>query len=146
MMKSSLLLILVIAGSASAKDLGTWGDLYPMQEQDVPIFIQQRLKSMEVDGSLAREQNAVQGRVKAHILRPLPGYGLRLANKNETHYIDLTFIVDKDVADGQGGVFAYTARALSSLIKTTKLILWSICYSGKHFTSSTVTITVRLTG
>lgn len=114
-MKSSLLLILVMAGSASAKDLGTWGDLYPIQEQDMLIFIQQRLKSMEVDGSLAREQNAVQERVKAHILRPLPVTGLRLANKNETHYIDPTFIVDKDVADGRGVVFAHKGDKINPL-------------------------------
>jgi len=115
MMKKSLLLILAIACSAGAKDLGTWGDLYPVQEQDMLTFIQQRLKSMEADGSLAREQKAVQERVKAHILRPPPVAGLRLADKNETHYIDPTFTVDKDIADGKGMVFAHKGDRINPL-------------------------------
>lgn len=115
MMKKSLLLILAIACSAGAKDLGTWGDLYPVLEQDMLTFIQQRLKSMEADGSLAREQKAVQERVKAHILRPPPVAGLRLADKNETHYIDPTFTVDKDIADGKGVVFAHKGDRINPL-------------------------------
>lgn len=115
MMKKSLLLILAIACSAGAKDLGTWGDLYPVQEQDMLTFIQQRLKSMEADGSLAREQKAVQERVKAHILRPPPVTGLRLADKSETHYIDPTFTVDKDIADGKGVVFAHKGDRINPL-------------------------------
>ncbi|EPA3166686.1 type-F conjugative transfer system protein TraW [Yersinia enterocolitica] len=114
-MKKSLLLILAIACSAGAKDLGTWGDLYPIQEQDMLTFIQQRLKWLEADGSLAREQIAVQERVKAHILRPPPVVGLRLADKNETHYIDPTFTVDKDIADGKGVVFAHKGDKINPL-------------------------------
>lgn len=115
MMKKSFLLILGIACGAGAKDLGTWGDLYPIQEQDMLIFIQQRLKSMEADGSLVREQKAVQERVKAHILRPPPVVWLRLAKKNETHYVDPTFIVDKDIADGNGVVFAHKGDKINPL-------------------------------
>jgi len=115
MMKKSLLLILAIACSAGAKDLGTWGDLWPIQEQDMLTFIQQRLKSMEADGSLVREQKVVQERVKAHILRPPPVAGLRLADKNETRYIDPTFTVDKDIADGKGVVFAHKGDNINPL-------------------------------
>ncbi|MDQ0431149.1 conjugal transfer pilus assembly protein TraW [Pantoea agglomerans] len=115
MMKKSLLLILTIACSGGAKDLGIWGDLYPIQEQDMLMFIQQRLKSMEADGSLAREQKAAQERVKARIFRPPPVTGLRLTDNNETHYIDPTFIVDKDIADGKGIVFAYKGNKINPL-------------------------------
>lgn len=115
MMKKSFLLILVIACSGGAKDLGTWGDLYPIQEQDMLTVIQQRLKSMEADGSLAREQKAVQERVKAHILRPPPVAGLRRTDKNKTHYIDPTFILDKDIADGKDVVFAYKGNKINPL-------------------------------
>lgn len=78
-------------------------------------FIQQRLKSMEADGSLAREQKATQERVKAHILRPPPVTGLRLVDKNETHYIDPTFTVDEDIADGRGVVFAHKGEKINPL-------------------------------
>lgn len=79
------------------------------------MFIQQRLKSMEADGSLVREQKAAQERVKARILRPPPVTGLRPTDKNETHYIDPTFIVDKDIADGKGIVFAYKGAKINPL-------------------------------
>lgn len=107
--------MLAIACQAGAKDLGTWGDLYPIAEQDMLAFIQQRLESMAADGSLDREQKAVQARVKAHILRPPPVNGLKLADKNETHYIDPTFTVDKDLADGNGVVFAHKGDTINPL-------------------------------
>lgn len=115
MKPSSLMFLLLFATAAGARDLGTWGDLYPVQEQDMLTFIQQRLKSMEADGSLAREQKAVQERVKAHILRPPPVTGLRLADKSETRYIDPTFTVDKDIADGKGVVFAHKGDKINPL-------------------------------
>ncbi|MBS0057623.1 hypothetical protein KEM40_19600 [Yersinia sp. Marseille-Q3913] len=60
-------LLLVAALSTStmiqAADLGTWGDLYPIHEQDMLTTIDNRLKAMEASGELAQEQEAFKERV-----------------------------------------------------------------------------------
>lgn len=66
-------------GVVQAKDLGTWGEMYPIAEQDMLTTIQTRLKAMEDSGELAREQDAFKQRVIEHTLRPKPVEGLTLA-------------------------------------------------------------------
>ncbi|WHB30614.1 hypothetical protein OPR78_26470 (plasmid) [Citrobacter freundii] len=57
-MKKGLLALLLISGVAQAKNLGTWGEMYPIAEQDMLTTIQTRLKAMEASGEMAREQEA----------------------------------------------------------------------------------------
>ncbi len=52
-MKKGLLTLLLISGVAQAKNLGTWGEMYPIAEQDMLTTIQTRLKAMEASGEMA---------------------------------------------------------------------------------------------
>lgn len=104
-------LLLAAALSAStmvqSADLGTWGDLYPIHEQDMLTTIDNRLKAMEDSGELAQQQEAFKERVIKNSLRPVPVSGLKLATEDTTHYIDPSFVVDSDLADHEGRVFAH---------------------------------------
>lgn len=71
-MKKGLLALLLISGVAQAKNLGTWGEMYPIAEQDMLTTIQTRLKAMEASGEMAREQEAFKQRVIENTLRPKP--------------------------------------------------------------------------
>ncbi|EAR0120312.1 type-F conjugative transfer system protein TraW, partial [Salmonella enterica subsp. enterica serovar Javiana] len=51
-----LLILLVLPVMVQAKNLGTWGEMYPIAEQDMLTTIQTRLKAMEASGEMAREQ------------------------------------------------------------------------------------------
>ncbi|MGG8980455.1 type-F conjugative transfer system protein TraW, partial [Escherichia coli] len=42
-----LLILLALSGMVQAKNLGTWGEMYPIAEQDMLTTIQTRLKAME---------------------------------------------------------------------------------------------------
>jgi conjugal transfer pilus assembly protein TraW len=104
-------LLLAVALSAStlahAVDLGTWGDLYPIHEQDMLTTIDNRLKAMEASGELAQEQEAFKDRVIKNSLRPAPVSGLKLTAEDTTHYIDPSFVVADDLVDHKGRVFAH---------------------------------------
>lgn len=115
MKKAWLGLLLLLTGGCYAKELGVWGDLYPIQEQDMLAMIQQRLEAMARDGSLAREQDNITQRVQAHIIRPPAVPGLRRVEKDATHYIDPTFTLDADIADHSGVVFAHKGDQVNPL-------------------------------
>ena len=114
-MKKGLLALLLISGVAQAKNLGTWGEMYPIAEQDMLTTIQTRLKAMEASGEMAREQEAFKQRVIENTLRPKPVDGLTLAQENTTHYIDPSLTVSEDLKDHQGRVFARKGQVINPL-------------------------------
>lgn len=110
-----LLTLFLFPFSLYGKDLGTWGALYPIAEQDMLTTIQTRLKAMEASGEMAREQEAFRQRVIANTLRPKPVEGLTLAQENTTHYIDPSLTVSEDLKDHQGRVFARKGQVINPL-------------------------------
>ncbi|MCL6746913.1 type-F conjugative transfer system protein TraW [Kosakonia sp. R1.Fl] len=114
-MSKDLLLLLLLSGVVQAKNLGTWGEMYPIAEQDMLTTIQTRLKAMEASGEMAREQDAFRQRVMENTLRPKPVEGLTLAQKNTTHYIDPSLTISEDLKDQQGRVFARKGQVINPL-------------------------------
>ena len=110
-----LLILLALSGMVQAKNLGTWGEMYPIAEQDMLTTIQTRLKAMEASGEMAREQEAFKQRVIENTLRPKPVEGLTLAQENTTHYIDPSLTVSEDLKDHQGRAFARTGQVINPL-------------------------------
>lgn len=105
----------ITAFSTTAKELGTWGELYPIAEPDMLTTIHTRLKAMEESGELGQQQQAFKKRVIEHTLRPKPVEGLTLAQENRTHYVDPSFTVSQDLADLQGRVFARKGQVINPL-------------------------------
>lgn len=114
-MKKGLLALLLMSGMVTAKNLGTWGEMYPVAEQDMLTTIRNRLQAMENSGELAREQEAFKKRVIENTLRPKPVEGLTLARENTTHYIDPSITLSEDLADHQGRVFARRGQVINPL-------------------------------
>ncbi|HCT7898565.1 TPA: type-F conjugative transfer system protein TraW [Enterobacter cloacae] len=114
-MNRGLLVLLLISGVVQAKNLGTWGEMYPIAEQDMLTTIHTRLKAMEASGEMAREQEAFRQRVIENTLRPKPVDGLTLAQENTTHYIDPSLTVSDDLKDHHGRVFARKGQVINPL-------------------------------
>lgn len=70
------LLFLVCPLVGQAKDLGSWGDVWPVQEQSFLALIQDRLQGLQDNGQMAELQQQFQDRVVEHTLRPTPVEGL----------------------------------------------------------------------
>jgi len=114
-MKRLCLVMVLRVSAAQAVDLGTWGDLYPITEPDLIGTIEQRLHDMEESGELAQKQNEFKQRVIENSLRPKPVNGLAIAQKNTTRLFAPSFVVDRDIADHQGIVFARKGQRVNPL-------------------------------
>ena len=72
----SILFFILAITSISAKNLGVWGTLFSVEEQDIREFIYQRLNEMEKNGEMTKLKEKFTKDVKEHILRPAPVTGL----------------------------------------------------------------------
>ncbi|MBY0501703.1 MAG: type-F conjugative transfer system protein TraW [Alphaproteobacteria bacterium] len=97
--------ILVSAFSAQARDFGTHGVIYPIEEEDPIALIQSKLKRMEERGELENHYQELQQKTKAGIERPKPVEGITKACENRVFYFDPTYEVPEDIKDHMGQVF-----------------------------------------
>lgn len=98
-----------------AKELGVWGDVWPVQEQSMLTFIQSRLKQLDDTGDIAQMQQDFKDRVIANTLRPTPVEGLVTDTESHTLWYDPTFTVQGDYADHRGVVFAKHGERVNPL-------------------------------
>ncbi|WP_407437693.1 type-F conjugative transfer system protein TraW [Lelliottia sp.] len=111
------LTLLILSASAGAKDLGTWGNVFEPAEQDMLVFIQDRLKGMEQSGELERLKNEATERVKRNAVRPKPVDGLTRALKYRAFAFDPTFTVQETITDMQGTIIARKGDQVNPLDK-----------------------------
>ncbi|MBK5145543.1 type-F conjugative transfer system protein TraW [Budviciaceae bacterium BWR-B9] len=110
-----IVLTFLLSLPVQAVDLGVWGDLYPVVEEDMLSAIHNRLSVMEKSGELAQKQAEFTERVKENSLRPVPVEGISRVQENQTHYFDPTFTVSQDIADHKGTVFAVKGNRINPL-------------------------------
>ncbi|MCI0288068.1 type-F conjugative transfer system protein TraW [Cronobacter sakazakii] len=109
------LALLACSAGSGAKNLGTWGNLFEPAEQDMLVFIQNRLGAMEKSGELERLQREATDRVKAHAVRPAPVPGLTAASENRTFIFDPTFTVAETITDMSGRIIALKGDRVNPL-------------------------------
>ncbi|EAB6419107.1 type-F conjugative transfer system protein TraW [Salmonella enterica subsp. enterica] len=113
--QSTLAVLCCLPCLATAKDLGVWGDVYPVQEQSMLDFIQGRLQQMESTGEIAQMQQDFKDRVIENTLRPPPVDWLSTDTESHTLWYDPTFTVQQDYADHRGTVFARQGDRINPL-------------------------------
>ncbi|MGK0602930.1 type-F conjugative transfer system protein TraW [Yokenella regensburgei] len=113
----TLLLTVLVATSAVAKDLGTWGHLWTPAEPDLLTFIQDRIKSMEESGEMAKLKDEAIERVKRNAVRPSPVQGLTPAIRYRTMTMDPTFTVAETITDTRGNIIARKGDRVNPLDK-----------------------------
>ena len=112
-----LLVVALACMNATAKDLGTWGNLWQPAEPDLLVFIQARLKGMEQSGELKKLQDEAVERVKKNAVRPAPVQGLTPALRYRTMVFDPTFTVAETITDMKGNVIARKGDTVNPLDK-----------------------------
>ena len=88
-----------------AGDLGTRGVIYPIEEGDPVVLIQQKLKGMEERGELERHHRELQQKTKTAVERPKPVEGIPRASETRIFYYDPTYVAKEDLKDHTGRVF-----------------------------------------
>ncbi|MTW10158.1 type-F conjugative transfer system protein TraW [Pseudoduganella eburnea] len=96
---------------ACAESLGVVGPTYPIAEEHLLKMIEARLRAKEQSGELARIQEQIVSRGKQSVLAP-PPLQLPVVTMPRTFYVDPTYVLDRNIADGSGRMlFAAGTRA-----------------------------------
>ena len=105
---AALLIFIVIntTSCAYASNLGVWGAVFTIEEQDIKEFIYARLRQMEQNGQLAKLRTTFITNVKNHIIRPASVAGLTTTDQPKTFYYDPTYVLAKDITDEKDGLIA----------------------------------------
>lgn len=118
MLKSLVSIIcLFLSLQCMAKDLGVWGQVYPIAEQDIRVFIYQKLQKMQQDGKLEQTRRQFIENVKKHTLRPAPVIRLTTTSHPKTFYYDPTFVLQRDIKDAAGKVLIPKGTTVNPLSK-----------------------------
>lgn len=104
-MKKLVWLVLFLSGPVLARNLGTFGETFPIQEENLLSFIQAKLSRLQQSGELEQHQIAVVRRVTKSIQTPTPVEGLITTKQARTFYYDPSIQVPYDLKDHKEVVF-----------------------------------------
>lgn len=114
-LKWSLLAGCLLSPLTQAADLGTWGDLWPVREQDMLELITQRLQGLQQSGQWDKTMGEFKQRVIENSQRPAPVEGLHRAEKYAQRWFDPSIRLTEDLKDSEGRVFAHQGELINPL-------------------------------
>ena len=103
---------------AYAKNLGQYGHVYEIIEQNMLDFIHDRLLYLQQTGELAKLETEAKARVKASILRPKP---VRLSTTTDPKifYYTPMYTLPQDVYDGKGNILYHKGTRFNAMDSNT---------------------------
>ncbi|EBC2122333.1 type-F conjugative transfer system protein TraW [Salmonella enterica] len=115
-MKGRVMIALLVWGqSVAAADLGTWGDLWPVQEPDMLAVIMHRLEVLQQSGEMSKKMDEFKARVARNSLRPPAVEGVTRAEKYASRLFDPSVRLADDIRDNEGRVFARKGEVMNPL-------------------------------
>lgn len=106
------LLLIVLAATASAGDLGVVGATYGIREGDALQEIEERARQTD----WGRYFNAAALKKKVKHFTPDDMGTLKTARRNKTFMVDMTHILQYDIPDGKGGILYPKGYAFNPLL------------------------------
>lgn len=92
--------------TAQAKDLGVYGETFPIAEDNLLDVIRKKLAHMQADGSLAQVQKKMAQKAREKILKPSPLKGLVKTQMPRHWFYDPSMTVESDIKDHKGNLIA----------------------------------------
>lgn len=122
----SAILILLAALGVQAKNLGTWGKTFAIQEPDLLQVIETKLAHLQNSGKLDALQKTWQQQAKTAVKRPKPVSHIRHTSQPRTFYFDPSVTIPEDFKDHQGTVFQKAGTRVNPLktVSLTKALLF----------------------
>lgn len=104
-----------ISLSALAKDLGTFGELFPIQEKSLLQVIQDKLQTLNEEGILQDHQKEIQEKVQRKLQNPPSVQGVKSTVKPRSFSYDPSFVVTNDLKDHRGQIFCARGKKINPL-------------------------------
>lgn len=108
-------LVLSFSGPSVANDLGVYGEIYPITEEDLLEQIQRRLGEMRASGELDRLEEEFVDRAKAKIVRPTPVPGISHTEEPQSWIYDPSWTAPHDIADQEGRIIIAAGQTINPL-------------------------------
>jgi conjugal transfer pilus assembly protein TraW len=106
---------LTSSAPVNAGDLGTYGETFKIIEVDLLKMMSAKLKKMQADGTIDRHNKDMADRAKRRIENPDPIPGIRTTKEARTWLHDPSIVVQQDIADQNGRVFARRGDRINPL-------------------------------
>jgi conjugal transfer pilus assembly protein TraW len=106
---------LFVMTTAHAKDLGVYGETFPIAEENLLTLIQQKLKTMEENGDLMKTRQTLAEKAAQNIRHPAPVKGLIKTETPRQWLYDPSITVDKDIKDLKGNLIATKGQIVNPL-------------------------------
>lgn len=118
-LEMTLILLVGWCSAGSAKDFGTFGHTYPIDEPDLLLEIQTKLQRLEDAGMIEQHQQEILNKTKKTMATPPAVKGITRATQNRVFMYDPTLIVPYDLKDHEGRIFQKAGTRVSPLGPTT---------------------------
>ena len=113
---AAIMLVAVIAAlPATAKDLGVRGATWPVAEPDLLVEIEARLLDMQQSGKLARLEEEARIRARLRLEEPEPVPGIAPATEERSRPFDPAIVVAQDIRTPDGTLIAVAGTRLDPL-------------------------------
>ena len=113
---AAIMLVAVIAAlPATAKDLGVRGATWPVAEPDLLVEIETRLQEMQRSGELARLEEEARIRARRQLEEPEPVPGIAPATEERSRPFDPAIVVAQDIRTPDGTLIAVAGTRLDPL-------------------------------
>ncbi len=110
-----VILLFGFLSSTHAENLGTFGDVYPIAEENFLDFIQQKLKAMQANGEWKKIEDQFRENVKQHADRPIDVRFLSVTTEYRTWDFDPSITIPYDLYDAEGRVIAKAGTTINPL-------------------------------
>ena len=87
----------------SGKDLGVWGEVWPIEEPDLLTEVETALEALQTSGELHRMNEAARARARERLEAPPPVPGILPATEPRSWLHDPAIVVQEDIV-GPGGI------------------------------------------
>jgi conjugal transfer pilus assembly protein TraW len=110
----------------SPLDLGVYGTLFEIEEEDMIELFQKKLKKIEGEGGLLKLEEKLKEKIKVSINRPTPVEGLTKTTHKRTFEIDPTLLIENDIQTEKGEYLAKKGDKINPLhhVKGVKPLLF----------------------
>jgi len=126
------ILLISCFSAATAKNLGVFGETFPIQEKSLIQVIQDKLQKLQDAGTLTFYQELIQKRVKERLETPKEVEGIRATLTPRVFTYDPSLVLSEDLIDHQGTVIHKAGTRINPL--TLKRLTKSLLYvdGSKH--------------
>lgn len=108
----AFILSLVFFQTSLAKNLGQYGQVFPVIEEDLRQVILKHLKVMEQNGELLKHERLIEQRVALHIIKPTP-LSLASTKTPKSFHVDPTVWVSHDISMPDGSLLAKKGESIN---------------------------------